>query len=213
MKRIYKLLLVCTAMISVSTTVEAQSAPREGDIILNPYYGGPNFGKNLFSNSTIEVNDNEIQSVNTTTTGLGPMGLRGGYMLSDKVMIGLDVIYNGFTTEYTYTKQNDPVVYNGRLTMNRVRVQARFNFNFETSSNVFKPYFGAGIGYNGRFWTIEDNGQNIQEGDVNGLPAAILPVSARIAFGSNFFITDQIAINGEIGLGGPVLSAGLTFKL
>lgn len=213
MKKIYRLGMLALAALSLSTTAVAQSGPSRGDILINPYYGGPNFGKNLFQNSTITVDGQEIQSVNTTTTGFGPLGIRGGYMITDKVMFGLDVIYNGFTTNYTYTKQNDPNVYSGKLSMNRLRVHARFNFNFETSSNVFKPYFGTGIGYNGRFITVVDNGQNLDEGDVSGISSALFPVSARVAFGSNFFITDAIGINAEIGLGGPVLSAGLTFKL
>ncbi|SFT41356.1 Outer membrane protein beta-barrel domain-containing protein [Lishizhenia tianjinensis] len=215
MKKIYSTLLLCAASLLMASSVQAQSTPVQGDILINPYYGGPNFGKNLFSGADVAINGQQVQTGSVRTTGLGPLGIRGGYMITDKVFFGLDFIYNGFNVDYSYTDfddQGNQQVYFGELTMNRIRVHARFNFMFQTNSEVFKPYFGAGLGYNGRFISIVDNGQDIQDGQVSGVNATFLPVSARVAFGSNFFVTDDIAINAELGLGGPLVSGGFTFK-
>jgi outer membrane protein W len=96
--------------------------------------------------------------------------------------------------------------------MQRVRAQVRLNYHFDISSPNFDSYIGVGAGTNNRFRKTLENGVDITEND--GLANfTLLPVSMRIALGARYYFTDNIGLNMEIGLGGPVLSGGLSIKL
>lgn len=216
MKNMYPCIFLLAGMLICSFLTFTQTNPKEGDVLINPYYGAPNFGKTLAKNANININGQEVIAANETASGIGPVGVRGGYMINDNVFFGLDFIYNDFSLDYRYSHVNDQgneQIYYGTIEMKRVRVHARFNYMFNTSSFVFKPYVGLGFGFNGRFLSVVDNGQEIVEELVSGIPINIIPFSGRLAFGSNFYLTNHVAINAELGLGGPLVSAGLTFNL
>src|SRR3990167_4391743 len=77
------------------STASAQ-AVEEGNILIDVYYGFPNLYATVFRNAYANSGTEENVDIN----GLGPLGLRGEYMVSEK--IGAMVTFN-----YHFLESND----------------------------------------------------------------------------------------------------------
>jgi hypothetical protein len=214
MKKVITFVAVAIAAISGGTSFA--QANSTGNIIIDPYYGYPNFGK-AFYQSIEDADDTQ----DFKATGVGPMGLRAEYMIADRIGVGVDVIYNSNNISYTSLDS----VYNsatGAWTeerkeyerkMNRVRVQARFNYHFEVSNPDLDAYFGIGAGTNNRFRKYYENGVEIDDNYDGTGSLTLIPVSFRLCTGMRYYFSENIGMNAEIGLGGPLISAGLSIRL
>lgn len=214
-KNLFKSLIVALSAVLISFSSGAQ-ALMQGNFVVDAYYGFPNFGRS-FSQS---VEDANTSGNNFKAGGIGPAGLRLEYMIADRVGIGADVIYNSniitfsavdstfnVTTD-TWSTQTNEYEY----VMQRVRAQVRLNYHFDIASPDFDSYIGVGAGTNNRFRKTLENGVDITEND--GLANfTLLPFSMRIALGARYYFSQNVGLNMEIGLGGPVISAGLSIKL
>ena len=180
-------------------------AVEQGSIIIDPYYGFPNFGKK-FADGFDFVEGIKVK-------GLGPLGLRAEYMVADKFGLGVDFIYNSFSLNGTIDSlNNDETVhstYDYKYTTSRIRLQARFNYHFVEDDDHLDAYFGVGAGTNFRRYAEDTDMPNYEEFQAIG---TLLPVSMRVALGVRYYFTDNIGLNAEIGVGGPVMSFGVSFK-
>ena len=214
-KNLFKSLIVALSAVLISFSSGAQ-ALMQGNFVVDTYYGFPNFGRS-FSQS---VEDANTGGNNFKAGGIGPAGLRLEYMIADRVGIGADVIYNSNIIKFsavdstyngttdTWSTQTNEYEY----IMQRVRAQVRLNYHFDIASPDFDSYIGVGAGTNNRFRKTLENGVDISEND--GLDNfTLLPFSMRIALGARYYFSQNIGVNMEIGLGGPVISAGLSVKL
>ena len=98
--------------------------------------------------------------------------------------------------------------------MQRVRFQARLNFHFDISNPALDAYFGVGVGTNNRYrkYYVNDVIQtDLLTSDVSNL--TLIPVSMRLCTGLRYYFTPNIGLNMELGLGGPMISAGISFKI
>lgn len=185
----------------------------QGSVIVDPYYGFPNFGKSFLQ----AVEDANPNAQNFNIGGIGPAGLRAEYMVSDRIGLGFDIIYNSNSSSFTVTDtvgtdgSGDPVTETNDwdYKMQRVRAQVRFNYHFDISNPNFDSYIGLGAGTNNRFRTTHKNGQE-EEGELDDF--TLLPFSMRICAGARYYFTDNLGLNMEIGLGGPVISGGVSVK-
>jgi outer membrane protein W len=166
---------------------------KNGDFMIDASYGWPFF--NAFFLSSAPSN----QGFRNTNH----IGARGEYMISDNLGVGF---------EFTYADAS--VRYQSALTgayLNRgftkIRALPRINYHFGTSKN-FDPYVGGGIGYKYSVYYDQGGANNSSYGEIL-LP---FPVSTRLALGARFFFDDTFGLNAEIGLGGPLVAAGLTVK-
>lgn len=176
-----------------------------GNVIIDPYYGGPNFGK------TIAKSFEDDASSDVKVSGIGPMGIRAEYMVSDKIGLGVDFIYNSFNVQFEADSLNaDGTLFRTfdvKPIMQRYRIQARFNYHFATTEKV-DPYIGVGAGTNLRVWKVKTDYPNYEYNE----SGTLLPISMRVCIGTRYFFTNNIGIHGEIGIGGPVVSAGVSLK-
>ncbi len=201
--------------LSLATSVFSQ-ANTQGSIIIDPYYGYPNFGKSL--TSTLSTGSTDVKA-----TGIGPCGIRAEYMVGDKIGVGFDLIYNTNRVTYTGTSTDSTLntstglydytysTHQDEQLMRRIRFQGRFNYHFDISNPNLDAYFGIGAGTNNRFrkyWV-----DNVQQSASALNNITLLPISMRICTGIRYYFTPNIGINAELGLGGPVLSAGLSIKV
>lgn len=204
-------LLICGWMTSNAVAQDEFKSVQKGNFIFDPYYGAPNFGKNLikdltFSNSNISSNG---------SGGMGPMGFRAEYLLADKFGLGVDFIYNSASMDLSYDSLNTDgslyKTYNGIAKMQRVRIQLRFNYHFVSTENL-DAYVGLGAGTNTRIWSIEntDSGYDFGKEQRAG---SLIPFSMRFAAGVRYYFIPNLGFNAEIGLGGPLVSAGLSLKI
>jgi len=180
--------------------------------VIEPYLGYPNLGR--FS---LEFFSDSINKENKEFSGLAPSGLRYSYMLNDVISVGVDVIYNSITenssTDKTVFMNNEWLTQTNFMTtkLKRLRLHARIDFHFPVSSAMSDSYLGLGFGTNSKWKKTIMNGYVIE--DLSGSKAVLFPFSLRVCYGYRYYFNYNWGIQGEVGLGGPLLSVGLSYKI
>jgi hypothetical protein len=189
----------------VFTSFSFSQINHQGSVVVDPYYGFPNFGASFAKSVVSEVNDIKV-------TGIGPCGVRAEYFLADKFGIGIDFIYNSFNITGSQDSLNaDQTVYKSydyKASAQRYRAQLRMNYHFASTENL-DAYFGFGVGTNNRRYVAKSDNPNFKD---DSQTATLMPVSARIALGLRYYFNNNIGLNTEIGIGGPAISAGISFR-
>ena len=165
------------------------------DIIVDGFYGYPYLGGVFFKQILIDslgIKTDKIHNLNH-------FGGKVEYLVWNKI---------GFGLEYTYGLLNINYLGKGgkyyKAGINKQRILLKFNFHFATSEKL-DPYLTAGVGYaNTRIFTNEPG---IKDANIT-----FVPVAVRVGIGMRYFFTDMVGINMEVGLGGPLMQAGLSFK-
>jgi outer membrane protein W len=209
--KIYVFALALGLASAFSTSSFGQGTEK-GTVIIDPYFGFPNFGKALLQASVTEG------ATDVKVGGVGPLGLRVEYLVGDRFGLTLDGIYN--TSSLTFsdlgsvynstTGMYEYVNYDYKLKMSRLRVQVGMNYHLGFGNENLDPYIGIAAGSNNRTFSTTSNDPNYVNESLSG---TLLPVSMRLRAGMRFYFTENIGINFEIGLGGPVLSGGLSVRL
>jgi hypothetical protein len=189
-----------------------------GNHIIEPYLGIPNMARLTDGASFFNINGASSGKV-TKFRGLAPSGLRYSYMISEDVSFGFDLIYNysnvtSTTTDTLYNGITGQWEYQSATAQDitrRLRFQARVNFHIQTSQPESDSYFGLGIGTNNRWITKYNNG--IFQDKLKGSETSLLPFSMRICYGYRHYFGYNWGIMGEVGIGGPLLSFGVSYKM
>jgi len=141
---------------------------------------------------------------------LGPIGLRGEYMVSNVVGLGGDLQFNRYSlswTETIYGIFGVPYTYSYKINWTRIRAMARVAFHFAVSRAV-DPYFAVSGGFRIESLSTETNDPGYDAG-VAGVGPAV-----RLALGTRFFFTPNIGAFAELGVfGGGLFHVGLSAKL
>jgi len=95
--------------------------------------------------------------------------------------------------------------------MKRLRIHVRFNYHFDISNPNLDGYAGIGAGTNNRFRSAYENGVELDDTGIGN--QTLIPVSARICAGLRYYFTENLGLKLELGLGGPVISGGLSIRL
>ena len=188
-----------------------------GNHIIEPYLGLPNMAR--FTGGMNFFNNGSSSGQVTKFRGFAPSGLRYSYMISDDVSFGFDLIYNysnvtSSTTDTLYNGVTGQWEYQKATAQDitkRLRFQARVNFHIQTSNPESDSYFGIGFGTNNR-WISSYNNAVFQK-TLKGSDASILPFSMRLCYGYRHYFGYNWGIVGEVGLGGPLLSFGVSYKM
>lgn len=206
MKRIFTIAFLLMGTLFLAANANAQAVQR-GNVNIDAYYGFPNFGKTLTKN--ISDNNETVGKVR----GLGPLGVRAEYMLADKFGLGIDFIYNSLSSDITYDSLNNDQTlyrtYHGTASMQRIRVQLRFNYHF-VSTEKLDVYTGIGAGTNTRIWKVKSTDPGYKFNSI--ATGTLLPMSMRLAVGMRYFFIPNLGVNAEIGIGGPLVSVGISAK-
>jgi len=182
-----------------------------GNHVIEPYIGFPNVTKYV----PMLALSQEPQNV-TNYVGLPPSGFRYSYMLTDDISFGVDVIFDRSKKEFVSTDtvfQNggwEYLSYEGQRTQTRLRLQARMNFHIPISQPNADSYFGLAFGTNNRW--LKDYKNGVLERELKGSEAILIPFSMRVCYGYRYYFNYNLGIVGEIGIGGPLLSFGLSYK-
>jgi hypothetical protein len=179
-------------------------AIRAKDIVFQPYIA-LNYGTNLQL-------PKEIGDINVKDSKINAIGILSEYFISNAISFGLDMNMKS-TLEYDPITMKDISVsknYTSQISM--YRVYARMNFHLNTKNARFNLYSGYGIGLKYRVDKkyIEGVRQNFYEA---GATSGTNQYSLRFCVGGRYFITQNIAIGGELAFGGPFALVGLTIKL
>lgn len=183
-----------------------------GNHLIEPYIGFPNVTKYV----PMLALSQEPENV-TSYVGLPPSGLRYTYMLTDDISFGFDVIYDRSRKDFVSTDtvfQNGSwqyLSYEGQRTQTRLRLQARMNFHLPISQPNADSYIGLGFGTNNRW--IKDYKNGVLDRELKGSEAILIPFSMRVCYGYRYYFSYNLGIVGEVGIGGPLVSFGLSYKL
>lgn len=188
-----------------------------GRIILQPYVGGPNMKKWAY-----DVDDyNDINS-----SGSLHYGIAGEFSVSERIGLGFDVIYSPFSrTETAYNYYTDPVTGDYissnqkiEITDNKLRIMPRIFIHFNVEDPTWDIYISGGVGFNIINSRYEVDGQEVDNIDSYGyydsfpIISPHFPFAGRFCFGSRYYINNNLGINFETGVGGPVFSLGMNLR-
>lgn len=187
-------LLVIAICFSFSLQTNAQCLEK-GNIMIDAYYGYPNLYSAILKTAFYTTNGTDYKA-----SSMGPLGARFEYSLGKRIGLGLEFNYASSGIEWNET----PFTY--KITVPRMSIMPRFNLHV-INKDKFDMYFATAIGYKSYKVTWESN-------DPNYVPASWSPstVGYRIAWGMRVFFVDNLGANFELGIGGALLSGGLTAK-
>lgn len=183
-----------------------------GNQMIETYVGFPNVTKYL----PMLALSQEPDSI-TNYVGIPPSGLRYTYMLTDDISFGVDVIFDRSRKDFVSTDtvfQNggwEYLSYEGQRIQTRLRLQFRMNFHLPISQPNADSYIGLGFGTNNRWLKDYKNGKLEQR--LSGADAILIPFSLRVCYGYRYYFNYKFGVVGEIGIGGPLLSFGLSCRL
>lgn len=202
-------------MIACPKTSNAQCL-EEGNIIIDGYYGFPNLYTSVFKTAYANANEGATQ-VGLKIKGLGPVGLRGEYLVSEKVGVGIDIGMNNTSISYNETSDHlnsttglyETKTYNYKFSTQKIGVMGTFNYHFVNKDKV-DAYFVFGAGYGNRSYKFTSTDPDYVTASVKG----IIPVAMRVGVGMRYFFTKNIGANLGLGFGqGGIINAGLSFKI
>jgi hypothetical protein len=187
-------------MLGSSGMLKAQEQPvGPGDNIIDVFYGTP------FLYTSVLRNTYAKPGMDHSLRTFGQFGLRVEKMLGEFWGLGLEATYA--KTDISY---KDSLLRNFAAGVTKYRILARVNYHFLTSSK-FDSYLALGAGYAGLTYYQSEPGAN--KLSTNSYIASLAPVAIRLGYGVRYFFTSYICVSAEIGIGGPLLTAGLSFKI
>ena len=170
----------------------------EGDFIVSLGYGAPNWSKMIFSVSTgvIDLKDSY----------LGPLHLKGEYMVGD--FFGIGLVVNHVSTNLEY-KLNDGFggQYNYKIDYASTAFNVRFNWHFYNQQN-FDIYAGGGVGYRVGNTKIEASDPTYD----TEMSFGNFPLGLEFSGGIRYYVTDMIGFYMEVGATKSIVQGGVTLK-
>lgn len=210
MKKIKLCLITLGAITSFNASAQLLS---QGTVLIDSYYGAPNLGGTFFKAAA-----NNSEYLNFDAGGLGPLGIRGEYMVTDEIGVGLDIGYSSYFISYDdmvftgYDSDGNSVyaTYTYNFLSSKIGFMPTFNFHFVNSDKVALGVV-VGAGYKQRIYTVSSNEPGYV-GDSENL--TLIPMAARVALQGHFFFTPFLGANFGLGIGqGSIVNAGVSFKI
>lgn len=200
-----KRILLGLWLVFMTQNITAQVVSK-GNVMVDVNYGVPNLFNLVVKEAVKALNVEDLNA-----QGIGPVGARVDYMITERVGLGLDGAYSTLTVNYKKISSYDNQMYQYKATANRVRVIGRASYHFGGQSEHFDPYLTFGLGY--MHTKVKVDSQDPYLGN-NKLDVTIpLPVVIRASFGVRYFIVPNVGLNAEIGLGGVLLTGGISVKI
>lgn len=148
-----------------------------------------------------------------------PISVRGEIPLNDRSTLGLQAMYNGYNAAGTivdslwnpainsYDVERSATRYN----MHRIRIQAVYTRYFRIENPRWNMFFSTALGANFRIrdYRVGDQRGDFTDSGIFDFP--VFPISMRLAYGLRYLIHEQVGLQAEFGLGGPLISVGLNF--
>jgi hypothetical protein len=217
MEKMEKNLIIYLITFFISNQSIKSQIALETNAIIEGYIGGPNI-TDIFNSPIYQYKTTTINNVNTPPL----IGMKIEYFVGDNIGIGGNIFYNRLIIDYTNQETINSAETNyttvsisENLTkrMDRLRVQAFFNYHFEIDNPFIDLYWSIGAGYNSRKFTYTSGNIQFDDTQDESRPTLTFPVSVRTNFGFRYFPIQNLGINVELGLGGPLVSAGIAYRL
>jgi opacity protein-like surface antigen len=199
-----KTMLTLMGVLILATSSFGQTHGK-GTFIVDPYYGFPNLVKKIIKEAAGSIDGVKV-------SGIGPAGIRAEYMLANKFGLGMDFIYSTLNLTFRFDSlQNNGTIYktyHPKIAFQGYKLHLRMNYHYINKEH-FDAYFGFGAGGHITRATFKTEApDHIEIKDIN----ASNPFSVRLAAGFRYFFNDNIGLNLELGLGGPIISSGISLR-
>lgn len=188
----------------VASLAAQDDKPRKG-LRADLFYGGPNLISRI-----IEAVD--INKATTSLTNFGPIGVRAEYFFSETFSVGAEIhqAASGYTREITRNDGFQTYVFRDELRINRTRVYPRVAVHFGKEN--FDAFWYGGVGFAN--WSTRYEVLENTNGYFSGINPITINRSSGVAFrtgiGLRYFFSDKIGLNADFGIGGPLVTAGLS---
>lgn len=183
------------------------------------YTGGPSLFKTAFKFSSsfqdlVKYNDKAL------------LGFSADFRLTERISIGLDATYRygelnmdiSDSSDYEYLLEKwglneadilDPFGHY-KLEIPRLRIMAVMTTHFLNSDNPSDLYAQLGLGYNRvkPILTLDDSEVEF----FNRIANFSLPLAYRLSLGYSYYFKNYLGVFGEVGVGGPIFSFGITSR-
>lgn len=177
----------------------------KNNVVIDAYIGGPQLLSQLSSSSNTGAGF--TQSI--SSSGTGPFGGRIEYMFTPKSSIGLEINHATSKLTATWNDNYDKLVQ--EITLNRTRVFPRYALHF--GKNKLDAYWHIGLGI--AIWSVEAKTTDPSNSIFSTSPTSrgSGPVLAfRTGVGLRYFFTKNLGVNLDMGLGGALLTGGVSVK-
>lgn len=200
-----KLVFVILLIANIGTEAKAQ-AIKKGYVMVDAYYGFPNFFGLTLRNALLNDPDN----ADLIAKFSGPMGIKAEYAILDWLGLGVEAYITTVSLQF-----NDGIVggYHYKINYSNLRIMPKCVFYYNSNSRGNLNLYGSfGAGYKSATLSLVTNDPFYDEDDI--MNASIVPFSMRLVpFGIRYYFTDNFGFGGEIGFGGALLNLGVALKL
>ena len=173
-------------------TVKNTICLTKSNTVIEAYYGYPYMGGILLKAA--------LDSFNVHITNYNHVGLRFEYLIMKDFGIGLEYTYALMNIRY----QQNTNIYTASMSKQRFLGKVYFHFLEDADTDA---YVTAGLGSSMTLITTNDPKKKVNEN------VTLLPLSIRGGIGFRHFFNETFGINGEVGIGGPLIQAGISIKL
>ncbi|MCC5924760.1 MAG: hypothetical protein JJT77_13335 [Crocinitomicaceae bacterium] len=176
-----------------------------GDVMITFFGSYPNFERYLLTRA-LSPENNSLEKFNMN--GVAPVGLRADLFFNSNFSGTLEAMLNNWNLRYT----NNNVDVNASMTQFRMLIG--FNYHIlDHNVEDLNLYSGFAIGTNSRTFNRTASVDNYAYPSVLAIENFIgFPLSFRYRFGARYFFSEQWAMSTELGVGGPIISLGISYR-
>jgi hypothetical protein len=191
-------------------TARAQGSDSlKSKFFVDVFYGGPNLVTRVVDILN-PVGGNESQSISS----FGPIGVRADYMLGEIISLGLEVHRSSSFIRRTITEEaggTSQIVFQDRIAINRTRVYPRLAAHFGKGKLDVYAQVGMGLA----FWSSNYKLERKTSDAYDYVPplklkGGTLLAAFRSSLGFRYMFSRHIGFHGDLGLGGPFYTLGLS---
>lgn len=193
---------------------------KKDDLFFDLRLGYPNWGA-----FNTERHVSGLETTSLTTTGIAPVSARFEIMLSNELSVALEGVFNSWGGEWTYVPElydgdfnpiGEPVTTSYSAQRLRFLAGLKYHVNDINVDNL-DVYGGVFIGTN-RIWSeYESDDEDFRLENQNYFLyqelAPQFPISWSFRVGMRYFLSHNLGLTIEAGLGGPTISAGLSYRI
>lgn len=216
MKAITSNFILVAILVAIATIANAQDTlslktkcSKRGDVLIDAYWGGP------FSTGAYDI-------MGRLKYNTSHIGIKSEVFIKPRLSIGADFTFAQAQSvaPYLYTRTNSVGGKTTALTQDQRISKYRFliKLNFHKTWRKADLYTSLGLGpsvtnYKNvlRINDTDSLGDNIYDNTYE--PTVKIGVAVRLAVGYKYFVTQNLALNTELGLGGPFAQVGLSYKI
>lgn len=175
------------------------------DVMVTFFASYPNFETYVLTR-LFNPEDNNLEDFRIN--GIAPIGLRGELFFNNQFSGTLEAMINNWNLNYI---DNNIKV---SADMTQFRILLGFNYHIlDHNVENLNLFSGFAIGTNSRTFNRTASSDYYNYPNILNVSNFIgFPLSLRYRFGGRYFINDNWAIYSEAGIGGPIISIGISYK-